>query len=181
MMLADAFVIDQLLQAAFLDLLSGDYRSLQRCKSLIARLSAHQQRTFLYSVIRILPRKHLQRGDPSQQSKHKGQSKAVGGIASLLRAIVGDVPTLQDNLVEWLVGVSAEAVGQVHDVHRAVIAALSSIPGLYLESALQFWNSLISPPELVTKALQKGLTLFGDKLYIKHTPVLHQEGWTSEI
>ena len=31
--------------------------------------------------------------------------------------------------------------------------------------------------EQVTKTLQKGLTLFGDKLYIKHTPILHQEGW----
>lgn len=37
-----------------------------------------------------------------------------------------------------------------------------------------------TPPEQVTKALEKGLTLFGDKLYIKHTPTLHQEGWALE-
>lgn len=38
-----------------------------------------------------------------------------------------------------------------------------------------------TPAEQVTKALERGLTLFGDKLYIKHTPTLHQEGWALEV
>ena len=135
--LADALEIDQLLQAVFSDLLSGDNRPLQRCKSFVARLSAHEQRTFLYSVIRVLSKQHLHTEVPLQDPTREVQSKAIGGVASLLREIVGDVPSLQDNLVEWLVGVSADAVGQVHGAHRAVIAALSSIPGLYLELALQ--------------------------------------------
>ena len=84
--MADAFEVDQLLQATFFDLISGGIRSLEASKSLIARLY---------------------------------------------------VPSLQDNLVEWLVGVSADAVGQANSAHRAVIVALSSIPGLCLESALQ--------------------------------------------
>ena len=123
---------DQLLRAAFSDLLSGDHRSLQDCKSLIARLSAREQRTFLYSVIRILAKQQLQTSALSKHPTREGQSKAIGGVASLLEAIVGDVPGLQDNLVEWLVGLSADAVGQVHNAHRAVIAVLSSKPGLYL-------------------------------------------------
>ena len=28
----------------------------------------------------------------------------------------------------------------------------------------------------ILRALSKSLELFGDKLYIKHTPILHQEG-----
>ena len=131
-------MIDQLLRAAFLDLLSGDHRSLQNCKSLIARLSAREQKTFLYSVIRVLSKQQLQPAASSTNPPREGQSKAIGGVASLLGAIVGDVPSLQDNLVEWLVGLSADAVGQVHNAHRAVIAALSSIPGMYLELALQY-------------------------------------------
>ena len=130
-------MIDQLLQAVLLDLLSGDHRSLQNCKSLIATLSAREQRTFLCSVIRILSKQQLQTAASSQHPTREGQSKAIGGVASLLAAIAGDVPGLQDNLVEWLVGLSADAVGQVHNAHRAVIAALSSMPGLYLELALQ--------------------------------------------
>lgn len=30
--------------------------------------------------------------------------------------------------------------------------------------------------EQINKALHMSLELFGDKLYIKHTPILHQEG-----
>ena len=135
--MADAFEVDQLLQATFFDLISGGIRSLEASKSLIARLSVHEQRTFLYSVIRILSKQHLRTEVSSQNVKGDGQKKAIGGVASLLRAIAGDVPSLQDNLVEWLVGVSADAVGQANSAHRAVIVALSSIPGLCLESALQ--------------------------------------------
>lgn len=134
---ADVFEIDQLVRAGFLDMLSGDSRSLQKCKSLLARLSAHEQKTLLYSMIRILSKQHLRTEFPSQYPKREGQSKAIGSVGSLLRVIVGNVPILQDSLVEWLVGVSADAVGQLHNTHRAVIAALSSIPGLYPESAQQ--------------------------------------------
>ena len=135
--MADAFEIDQLLQTTFFDLISGGSRSLETSKSLIAKLSVHEQRIFLYSVIRILSKQHLRTDVSSQNVKDHGQKKTIGGVASLLRAIVGDVPSLQDNLVEWLVGVSADAVGQANSAHRAVIVALSSIPGLCLESALQ--------------------------------------------
>lgn len=135
--LANAFEVDQLVRAGFLDLLSGDSRSLQRCQSLLARLSAYEQRTLLYSIIRILSKQHLRTEGPSQHSMREDQNKAIGGIASLLRAIVGDVPSLQGNVEEWLIGVSADAVGQLHNAHRAVIATLSSVPGLYSESALQ--------------------------------------------
>lgn len=149
---------DQFVRAGYLNLLSGDDGSLQKCKSLMAMLSAHEQKTFLYSILRILSKEYLLSEGPSQGQRRDGQSKAIGGVAALIRAIAGDVPTLQDNLVEWLVGVSADSVGQVHNAHRAVTAALSSVP------------------KQVTNALHKGLTLFGDKLYIRHTPILHQEG-----
>lgn len=178
---SDSFGLDQLVRAGFLDLLSGDNRSLQKYKALMAKLSAHEQKTLLYSIIRISSQHHLPMEGPSRDSGREGQGKAIGGVAALIRAIVGNVPTLQDDLVEWLVGVSADAVGQVHNAHRAVIAALSSIPSVYLDSVLQYLQLLNHLPEQVTKALQKGLTLFGDKLYIKHTPTLHQEGWVPGI
>lgn len=175
--LADSFEIDQLVQAGFWDLLSGDTHSLQKFKALIARLSPHDQKTLLYSIIRILSKQHLPTEGPSQDSTREGRSEAIGGVAALIIAIVRDIPTLQDHLGEWLVGVSANAVGQAHTAHRAVIAALSSFPGEFLDSALQFLYRLNDLPEQVTKALQKGMNLFGDKLYIKHNPTLHQEGW----
>lgn len=140
------------------------------------RLSANEQKTLLFSIIRILSEMQLSTDGPTQDLRRVGQSTAIGGVAALIKAILDDVQILQDFLVEWLVGVSADAVGYVHITHRAVTVALSSIPGEYLNLELQYFIPLNRLPEQATKALQKGLTLFGDKLYIKHTPILHQEG-----
>ena len=142
------------------------------------RLSPHEQKTLLFSIIRILSEMHLSTDGPTQDLRRVGQSKAIGGVAALIRAIVEDDQVLQDFLVEWLVGVFADAVGYVHIAHRAVTAALSSIAGEYLISPTIF-IPLNRLPEQATKALQKGLALFGDKIYIKHTPILHQEGRAS--
>lgn len=70
----------------------------------------------------------------SQDLRPEDQLKAIGGVAALIRAVVEDAPTLQDDLHEWLVGVSPDSVGQVHNAHRAVTAALSSVPSEYLTS-----------------------------------------------
>ena len=140
-----------------------------------------EQKTLLYAIIRISSEQHLHPEVTIQDSRPESQIAAVGGVAALIRAIVGDIPTLKDNLIEWLVGVSADAVSQVHNAHRAMIVALFSIPGECLDSALQCLIPLNRFPEQGTKALQKGLTLFGDKLYIKHTPTLHQEGWAPQV
>ena len=179
--LADLFLIDQLVQAEFLDLLSGDNDSLQSSKALISRLSIHDQKTLLYSLIRILSKQHLQADPLPRDSRREGQSKAIGGVAAVIKAIVGVVPTLQDHLGEWLVGISATAVGQGHTTHRAVIAVSSTIPGEYLDAGLQYLYPLNDLPGQVNKGLEKGMSLFGDKLYIKHTPTLHQEGWVLKI
>lgn len=101
----------------------------------MARLSAHEQNILLYSIIRILSKQHLSTEGPSRISRREAESKTIGGVAALVKAIVRDIPILQDSLVEWLVGLSADAVGQVHNAHRAVIAALSSLPSEYLDSA----------------------------------------------
>ena len=95
----------------------------------MTRLSEHDQKTLLYSLIRSLSKQHLPTESPSSDLRIEGQSKAIGGAAALIAAIVGDAPILRDHLIEWLVGVSADAIGQVHVLHRAVTAAISIHPG----------------------------------------------------
>ena len=83
---------------------------------------------------------------------------------------------MQDHLGEWLGGISAIAVGQGHTTQRVVIAVSSTIPGEYLDAGLKYLYRLNDLQGQVNKVLEKGMSLFGDKLYIKHTPTLHQEG-----
>ena len=96
----------------------------------------HDQKTLLYSLIRILSKQHLQTEVSPRDSRRESQSKAVGGVAAVIKAIVGVIPTLQDHLGEWLVGISATAVSQGHTTHRAVIAVSSTIPGEYSDAGL---------------------------------------------
>ncbi|KAL2041371.1 hypothetical protein N7G274_005753 [Stereocaulon virgatum] len=147
---------DHIVQAAFSDLLNGIDRSLEKVGNVISALSTHEQKLLVYSVIRVLSKRHLYRPQSTATNEVSGD-KARGGVAALLVALIKTTQLHQDLLVDWLVGTSADAVGYCHNTHRAVILALS------LDT------------DQMMKALQISLELFGDKLCIKHAPMLQQE------
>lgn len=114
---------DQIVETSCKGLIAGDDRFLDRYRFILAALSAHEQKTFLYSFIRALSKRHLTVSD-SIHNKDLG-AKARGGVAALLIAFAQSIPSVQDLLIDWLVGTSAEAVKYNHNTHRAVVAALS--------------------------------------------------------
>lgn len=57
--------------------------------------------------------------------KQQDDNKALGGTAALISKLVQDSEVLKDGLVDWLTGVSGDAVGQEINVRRAVVAALA--------------------------------------------------------
>lgn len=154
---------------SFCDLIGGDYGLLNRVKLLEAKLPAHENKTFLYSIVRTLA-KRLPNGNSNEID-----NRMLGGAAALIAALIHGVSSSQDSLVGWLVGINAGAVGQTHCAHRAVIAALCSDTSEYLQSIIPD-RAVDVVSAQATRAMQKSLDLFGDKLYIKHTPILHQEG-----
>ena len=103
---------------------TGDDRSLDKYRYILAGLSAHEQKTFCYSVIRALSKRHLSVLDPSRNNGDL-ETKARGGVAALLVAFTQSTPSVQDLLVDWLVGTSAEAVNYNHNTRRAVVAVLA--------------------------------------------------------
>lgn len=107
-----------------MSLITGDDKSLDRYRNILAAISAHEQKTFFYSIIRALSKRHLSGSDSSQNNRIDG-AKARGGVAALLVAFTQSIPSVQDLLVDWLVGTAAEAVNYNHNTHRAVVAALS--------------------------------------------------------
>ena len=107
-----------------MSLITGDERSLDRYRNILAALSAHEQKSFFFSTIRALSKKHLSGSEPSQNNRVDG-AKARGGVAALLVAFTQSISSVQVLLVDWLVGTSAEAVNYNHNTHRAVVAALS--------------------------------------------------------
>ena len=97
----------------------------------MSNLSAHEQKSQLYSIIRTLSKRHLSHYGPTG-AEGDSDGRAQGGVAALLTALIETTHMHQDLLVDWLVGTSAEAVSHNHNVHRAVIAALSSHTGRFL-------------------------------------------------
>lgn len=94
--------------------------------SLIRSLAVHEQKAFLFSLLRILSKRSLSK--PSsviKDEKEPEHKKTIKGAAALVSNIVQDSTVLKDALADWLTGVSGDGIGQDHAIHRAVIAALS--------------------------------------------------------
>ena len=111
---------DHVVEPAFSHLLIGDESSLWSSRALIMELSSYEQRSLLYSIIRVLSKK-----------QPKYDKKVLEGSAALLSGLVGDDSPLQEQLASWLVGTSPEAIGHGNFMQRTVILAFSTHMGLF--------------------------------------------------
>lgn len=86
----------------------------------------------------------------------------ISQIAGLLNGIMGSNEDFRDLAVDWLVSPNGGGVGEPIGIRRALVCVLSK-------------------GEVVLKGLlEKSLGQFGDKIWIKHTPIMRQEGWSLE-
>lgn len=131
---------DQLVETSCMGLITGDDRSLDKYRSILAGLSTHEQKAFFFSMIRALSKRHLSVSDSSRNNGDL-EAKARGGVAALLVAFAQNTPSVQDALVDWLVGTSAEAVNYNHNTHRVVVAALSRDNGEPFYSSIVCYDS----------------------------------------
>jgi telomere length regulation protein len=126
--------------------------------TLLGHLPQTEQRRVLYSVLKIFSVEHLDRLGRCESEDSKPLISAVAGA---LNGIRGSNENATKHLVEWLTGSSGAGLGEGVGIRRAVLAAISQ-----------------NKDDLVV-VLEKSLAQFGDQLYIKHSPILQQEGWCS--
>lgn len=112
------------MQASCSDLVNGDETPMARTKIILGILASNEQKTLLYALIRLLSRDLSSEADNSIRSGGKYEDEAIAGVAALLAALIHEDPHLLDLMISWLIGTSAEAVGQGHRAHRAVILTL---------------------------------------------------------
>lgn len=82
----------------------------------------------------------------------------IWASVGILQLVVGQNDTQRNNLVTWLTSAYGAGIGEGCGIRRAAVAALAS------------------NKESITTVLEKSLNQFGDQLYIKHSPILQQEG-----
>ncbi|OJD10849.1 hypothetical protein AJ78_08250 [Emergomyces pasteurianus Ep9510] len=135
-----------------------------RFGTLLDKLRPHEQILVFKSVLHDLETRFLHflpstaKNPLDEPNKHR----VIGGVSAVVATIVRDRDFLTSQLSEWLVS-GREASIKGIDFRRALLA------------------SFRNQQEPVLEILQKAIEIFGDKLYIKHTPVYAQEGNTQVI
>lgn len=87
----------------------------------------------------------------------------ISQIAGLLNDVIGSNEDFRDLAVDWLISPNGGGVGEPIGIRRALVCVLSK-------------------GEVVLKGLlEKSLGQFGDKIWIRHTPIMRQEGWFFQL
>lgn len=82
----------------------------------------------------------------------------VSAAAGLICLMITKTEARKGHLILWLTTSSGAGIGEAIAIRRAALAAIASV------------NSDVE------SVLDKSLQQFGDKLYIKHTPAMQQDG-----
>ncbi|OCK84672.1 hypothetical protein K432DRAFT_319798 [Lepidopterella palustris CBS 459.81] len=137
---------------AFLDSRSGS-----KLRNFLLKLPAHEQRQFLNSAMSVIARQYLSSLPETRDDTSLKPSRAISGSAGLIRELIGENEFLKDYLVSLLVSSTRSSIDSSLAVRRSAIAAISPDNGR------------------LQKVMERSLELFGDQLYIRHTPTLQQE------
>jgi telomere length regulation protein len=148
-------LVDGLIKQLVSELVLMPQADPKRFGLLISGLPQTEQRKALYSVIKLFSAGHLDRFGRCEAEETKPLISAVAGA---LNRILGSVENGKRHLVEWLIGSSGAGLGEGVGIRRAVMAVIAQ------------------EPDDIATVLEKSLGQFGDQLYIKHSPMLQQEG-----
>lgn len=128
----------------------------ERFGLLLGNVPRSEQRKVLFSVLKTFAEDYLNRLGTSDI---EGSNKMISAVAGAISAITKNDPERIAYLVEWLTGSSGAGLGDSIGIRRAVVAVVS-----------QDRDSIVS-------VLEKSIAQIGDQLYIKHSPIVQQEGW----
>ena len=141
----------QLLLADIVD----ESQEAQHVSALFGSLANTEQRTLLFSILKIIADVYLNPLGGNNPSAHQTIISAAAGIIKLL---VADDTKHLSSLVTWLTSANGAGLGDTIGIRRAVLTVISS------------------DRDTMAAVFEKSLNQFGDYLYIRHTPILQQEG-----
>jgi telomere length regulation protein len=123
-------------------------------------LPRFEQRNVFYSVLKIVSREHLSVEVLSEDNAQWWQADTgiISAAAGLISLMAANEEQRKVQLINWLTGSPGAGSGDGIAIRRAVVAALTR------------------DKTDTDTVLEKSLQQFGDKLYIRHTPTLQQEG-----
>lgn len=132
----------------------------QHVHGLFDKLSHTEQRNVLLSLLKTIAELHLNRLGGNDTASERTIISAAAGV---INKLVANNSKYMFHLVTWLTNATGAGVGDGIGIRRAVLAVLAS------------------DRDSITTVFEKSLNNFGDFLYIKHSPMLQQEGTYNPI
>lgn len=134
-------------------------------KRLLSNISNIEQRNIVYSILKLLGTDYLSASITTEDNADWWRSDAtmVSAAASLITLLISQSDSRKAHLISWLTSSSGAGVGEGIAIRRAAVAAIAA------------------SKSDIESVLEKSLSQFGDKLYIKHTPTLQQEGMNHSL
>lgn len=151
---------EAVMQTLMSALILGSENGAQRFHDLLVRLTPLERRKVVSALLHLLSHKYLGSTGPGEADTASSQAK-VAAVAELIHRLVDTDALVSEGLENWLVSSSGAVTVEGVAIRRAVMAVVA-----------QHKDILIS-------VLEKAMDQFSDPLYIKHTPVLHQEGMSA--
>jgi telomere length regulation protein len=123
-------------------------------------LASFDQRNFIQGILQLVSREYLSAPILLEDYLNwwKFDADVVSAVAGLVYLVLNDQDSRKTSLNSWLTSSSGAGVGEGIAIRRASVIALSRSK-----------NDMES-------VFEKSLQQFGDQLYIKHTPIMQQEG-----
>ncbi|KAL1914049.1 telomere binding protein [Sporothrix stenoceras] len=134
-------------------ILSGGESSQGILSGLLEQLPTHEQKKILFGILKYAAETHF----TSAPDTATIDSKTVSAVAGLVKRVADSSAVLQEQLTSWLLTNPAVGLMNGIGIRRAVVAVVAETP------------------KSLTEILEKSISEFGDKLFIKHSPIIQQE------
>ncbi|KAF1959304.1 hypothetical protein CC80DRAFT_467787 [Byssothecium circinans] len=135
-----------------------DTDSLDALTEVIHKMKTFEQRKYLNAIITFATKQYFGSAFETKEDAPIKASATVSGVAALIHTLVKDSEPLRESLVFALTKSSIPALDDSLLARRSVIAAIAQ------------------DEDQLHSLLENSLKLFGDTFYVKHTPILQQEG-----
>lgn len=129
----------------------------------VNHMKVFEQKKYLNAIISCLAKKFFSSAVESKEDAPIAKSSIVSAAATLITTFVADNESLREHLVSVLTKSSISAVNDSLLARRSLIAAVTQ------------------DEDQLHSLLENSLKLFGDSFYVKHTPILQQEGLAQTI
>ncbi|KAH7087108.1 telomere length regulation protein-domain-containing protein [Paraphoma chrysanthemicola] len=137
--------------------------SVEQFGNTMRRMKLFEQRKYLNAVIAFTIKQYFPTDIAIRDDSPIPSSKTVSGVACLLHELTKDNEPLKDQLVSLGTRSTIPALDDSLSARRSVIAAVAQ------------------DDDKLHNLLEASIKMFGDSVYIKHTPVLQQEALAQNL